>query len=219
MLLLLTRLSAGPGPVGPGLRFLSRAERARAGRLPAQRRAQYLAGRVLLRDACARLGGGPASAWRLNPEGLPLAQRTGRPAPWLSLAHSGEWLAATASWGPGVGVDLERRGQRRDWRGLHRLVRRWELASEGCAWPAGPPAEAFLGDWTRYEAAYKAAQSFAAAARRPQPVQAWTLQGKDLVLSVCGPERTAPAWVWVGSGSLKEWVRCPQPWTLDVSKL
>lgn len=219
MLVLLTRLEPGPEQDRPGSLALSPLEAARAGRLKGLRRRQYLAGRRLLREACARAGGGPPAAWALSAEGLPLARRDGQPGPWLSLAHSGDWVAAAAGPQPGVGLDLERRDQARDWKGLHRLLRRWKLPPARPAWPMAPAEAAFLGDWTRYEAAYKACHSLLAAGRRPGMVRAWTLLGKDAVLSVCTPDDAVPAWAWLGPGGLREWRRCPRPWTLDLSRM
>jgi 4'-phosphopantetheinyl transferase len=219
LLILLTALEPGSASRRPGSSALSPAERARAARLKGQRREQYLAGRSLLREACARLGGGRPQDWRLNPEGLPQAASPGRRAPWLSLTHSGGFLAAAASWRPGLGLDLERLGQPRDWKGLHRLLKRWELPPAKPAWPLAPVESAFLGDWSRYEAAFKAWHSFKAAGLQPGAVRAWTLQGKDLILSICSPDGVVPSWAWVGPGALRAWQRCPRPWDLDLARM
>jgi hypothetical protein len=192
---------------------LGRAEAARAGRLLGRRKEQYLAGRWLLRELCCMAKGGRPDEWTMNAEGPPVAMHPRRTSPWLSLSHSGEWVVAALAGRPGVGVDLETWGRRRDWTALKRLLDRWGVAPSGPRM-AGREA-AFLGAWTRYEACYKAQTGPGA-----QGISAgWTLSSADWLCQAVGPAQEGLRWMSLGQGSaLKGW-RAPQgPWPAALPK-
>lgn len=118
------------------------------------RRQQYLAGRWLLRQLCGLTVAGSPADWSLNAEGAPAARhKRGYPAPFLSLAHSGNWVVGTAAADAVAGVDLERLGTQRDWAAL--------LRRHGQRVPPRRKAKeaAFLRYWTAHEAAIKAGRS------------------------------------------------------------
>jgi hypothetical protein len=198
------RLGPGSHPAAA----LSRAESARAARLPGRRRAQYLAGRWLLRELCAMARGGRPSQWSLNAEGPPQASHPRRASPALSLSHSGTWVVAALGEGPGVGVDLEAWGQDRDWSALKRLLDRWGLAPGGpLPFQAGREAS-FLAAWTRYEACYKAQ-----AGGVRGPALGWTLAGSDWLCQVVGQGNDGLRWTALGAGtSLRKLYPYNRPW-------
>jgi hypothetical protein len=141
-----------------------------------QRAAQYRAGRWLLRRLCALSTGLAMEEIRLNAEGAPLASGpAGSDLPRLSLSHSGDWVAATAYAGP-CGVDLERRGTRRDWRALAR-----HLNVPG---PGGE--EAVLRAWTLDEARFKAGEARGLVVRR--------FESPDYLGCLLAPLDAAPEW-------------------------
>jgi len=135
-------------PRAQGLKLtLPEAKRAAGFKAPARRR-QYLAGRWLLRQLCCRCVAGAPADWGLNASGAPqAAHRHGYGAPQLSLAHSGDWIAATAAFGIVAGVDIERLGQTRDWSLLLKRHKR--------AVPSKGREAAFLHFWTADEARIK----------------------------------------------------------------
>lgn len=110
------------------------------------RAAQYRGGRWLLRRLCSEVSGRSMEEFSLNAEGAPVAScPCGTARPFLSLTHSGDWVAAAASYGP-VAVDLERRGIQRDWAGLGKAL---DI-------PAPHGEDEILDAWTLREARIKA---------------------------------------------------------------
>ena len=191
---------------------LSRAESARAVRLPGRRREQYLAGRWLLRELCAMARGGRPSEWSLNAEGPPQASHPRRPSPALSLSHSGTWVVAALARGPGVGVDLETWGQARDWAALKRVLDRWGVAPKGPGRSMAGREASFLAPWTRYEACYKAR----AGGGRGQS-KGWTLVTSDWLCQAVGPAGEGLRWTVAGKGvSLNGWQRPMGPWAANL---
>jgi 4'-phosphopantetheinyl transferase len=97
--------------------WLSPSELARYGKFArAQRRRQFLAGRVLLRQALAPLLGVPARAIALVEQSgaaprlaLPAGTRAG-----FSISHSGPWVACAVSADTALGLDIEVRDETRD---------------------------------------------------------------------------------------------------------
>ncbi|HTB22743.1 MAG TPA: hypothetical protein VK914_08565 [bacterium] len=156
-------------------------ESARLGRIAAPlRAAQYLAGRWLLRKLCALAADAPMDAIALNAEGAPRALGpAGIALPRLSLSHSGDWVAGAACFGP-CGVDLERRGARRDWGGLAQrmglqesvgeagVLKAWTLAEARIKAGGGEGQAPALAVW-RFESPVYAGCLLAPAGVRPEP--------------------------------------------------
>ncbi len=114
------------------------------------RRAQQLAGRVLLRATLETLTGRPGAEHDIGATAL------GQPAcptgPCISVSHSGDWVACALARGGAVGVDVQ----------AHRFGRRIaEIAHEHFtpeenAWVAAQPERRFYMLWVLKEAYVKA---------------------------------------------------------------
>lgn len=180
---------AGQG-AGPAPHWLSADEVRRLGGLTAPQRAQaFVAGRWLLRQACARHSGRSAGDWSADapPDGPPVLRCRGRaPVPplHLSLSHSGRLVACAVADAP-VGLDIEDRSLTRD---VARLAPR-VLDAEEQAWLAAQPdaRAAFLSLWTLKEAAIKRQGSRLGLRRLPR------IACRPGVADGAG---ACPAWVW-----------------------
>jgi phosphopantetheinyl transferase len=147
------------------------------------RAAQYRAGRWLLRRLCSEVSGHSMDEFSLNAEGAPVAGcPCGTARPFLSLAHSGDWVAATASYGP-VAVDLERRGSSRDWAGLGKAL---DL-------PAPHGEEEILNAWTLREARIKAGAV--------KGLGVWRFETPDFVGCFMASHDAVPRTVYYGGGA------------------
>ncbi|MFI8106148.1 4'-phosphopantetheinyl transferase family protein [Streptomyces sp. NPDC086023] len=163
--LVVARRSGLPGSV-PSPR-LSPAERCVAEALPAWRRAEWTAGRLLAKQLVAGYAGAAADAVEVLPraDGSPYALLGGRPLPavHLSLSHTAHQVAAALAPGP-VGVDLCETVAADSVRriGDHAFSPA-ELSLIGNGPPEGPAAA-----WALKEAAVKADRTgvFGAAPRR-----------------------------------------------------
>jgi 4'-phosphopantetheinyl transferase len=143
-----TRLGGFAPDQGPPLpAFLTPGETARADRfrIPDRRR-QYLAGHGLLRLLASQVLAMPPERIGLSAEGRPVFEASPFPI-WLSLAHSGPFVAAIASDEGPVGVDIETLDQERDWANLARGMR-WDA-------DAASDKRGFLERWTLREAEFK----------------------------------------------------------------
>ena len=136
--------------------WLTQAEGARAAAMTRpERRAQFAAGRWLLRYAAARVFG--ERGYRLDfADGRPLVAAAGRGPAAVSLSHSGELVLCAAGRVQTLGVDIERIRPRGDWSALsawtlHPLEReRVERAADPQRW------RYFYQAWTYKEALAKA---------------------------------------------------------------
>ncbi|HTA17113.1 MAG TPA: hypothetical protein VK786_05150 [bacterium] len=138
------------------------------------RAAQYKAGRWLLRRLCSEYAGLPMDAIRLNAQGAPVAHGpAGMEIPHLSLSHSGDWVAATACSGP-AGVDVERLGRPRDWRGLAEHLKLGVAGDEATV----------LRAWTETEARFKAGDA--------QGLALWRFESADYLGCLAAPLGSAP---------------------------
>lgn len=164
------------GWIARHLEWLSSAERSRLDRIGrAERRAQLLAGHVLLRRLVADAAGGLAAAVAIDTDadGRP---RVTTPTGWsASLAHSGQWVAALLETGPAApGVDIERPKPQRDIRAIVRVA---------CGLDTGSADEAYLV-WAQHEAQLKA--------ERPDaPV--WTATWQGHAVAACAGAQPAVA--------------------------
>lgn len=129
----------------PGLDWLplSPSDRGRLDRFEQpRRRAQFTAGRVLLRHAIEQTFGADANAWRietLHAGGVRLVSETSTAA--ASISHSGELAACAIALTGGIGIDIERvRPRRTPWRCLAEAVLHpdelhgLEALDEHCRW-------------------------------------------------------------------------------------
>jgi hypothetical protein len=159
--------------------------------------------------------GGRPSEWSLNAEGPPGARHPRRPPPWLSLSHSGDWVVAALSGRPGVGVDLETWGRRRDWAALKALLDRWGVAPDGPSRGLAGREASFLGAWTRYEACYKAQAGGGPRGR----AEGWTLASADWLCQAVGPSGEGLRWLNFGPATTLRGWRPPQgPWPARLPK-
>jgi 4'-phosphopantetheinyl transferase len=130
-------------------------EQARAARLlSAAKRAQFVAGRSVLRTVLARYcAADPASLlFAYGPHGKPALPG----GPEFNLAHAGDLLLLAVSGCGAVGVDLEQVDTGLDWRGVaQRIVTPGECAALA-ALPPWRQRRAFYRLWTRHEALLKA---------------------------------------------------------------
>jgi 4'-phosphopantetheinyl transferase len=124
----------------------------------AQRRRQFLAGRLLLRYAASLL-------LDVAPQALSVTERTGqapllslddgRRPPFFSLSHSGRWVACAISAGHPVGLDIEVMRGDRDLPALAGQAFGTAGAQELAALPAAEYLAAFYQRWSRQEACFK----------------------------------------------------------------
>jgi len=164
--------------LGPG-------ERSYVATLSGRRRVQSTRARTLLRQGLARVLGGRAADLEVavDAQGKPHISN----GPWVSLAHSGEAVAALVDFDGPCGVDVEDARAVRDFRAL-------ASAAFG-ARPAGTDwtARAFYDAWCLREARFKAGTVGASA---------WTFQ--------LGPFRGAA--VTSGAGAPGCWSRTARGW-------
>ena len=137
--------------------WMDEAERRRSAQGSATARAQFIAGRALMRLALERATGFPPEAWTVSAEPGRAPRVRGPADVHVSLSHRLGWVAAAVSNGP-VGVDVEcpraRRSLPEERAGL--MLAPEELS----AWIALRPAareSALLERWTAKEAWFKAA--------------------------------------------------------------
>jgi 4'-phosphopantetheinyl transferase EntD len=155
--------------------WLSPSEQARLARMRrSDRRAQMLAGHVLLRRLVGAVSGLLAAEVEIVSDG------DGRPAVvtppgWqASLAHSGKWVVALIEAGGSVtpGVDIELRKPQRDIRAIVRAA---------CGIETDSPDQAYQV-WAQREAEFKAGEG---------PADVWVATWDDHALAVCA--RGVPA--------------------------
>jgi phosphopantetheinyl transferase len=118
-----------------------------------RRRAQFAAGRWLLRHAVTQTFG---ARWSLRTqEGRPRVELASGPAA-VSLSHSGDVVVCAAGRLPAIGIDVERIRPRRNWEALsiHVLHSTERAGLTSCSDPVR--WERFYRAWTRKEAFAKA---------------------------------------------------------------
>ncbi len=144
--------------LAPYVDWLGRQELARHGHfVRAERRNQFLAGRVLVRFALgALLGIDPRSIVLDAPPGrAPRLLAPAEPVAGISVSHSGRWVACAVSLQTALGLDIEVRDAGRDVMAL--AAQAFDAAA--CARLAGLPAtertHAFYAAWSEQEARFK----------------------------------------------------------------
>jgi len=141
-----------------GARWLNEAERLRYERfVRAERRRQFVAGRVLLRMALGTL-------LDIAPLEIALTERPGnapalafpkRSGLGLSISHSGQWVACAVSLAGPVGLDIERIDPARDVIAIAEQAFGLEEAGRLQSLDPAARAGAFYRMWCRYEAHIK----------------------------------------------------------------
>lgn len=120
-----------------------------------ERRAQFLAGRQLVREQLENATGIAAGSWRLvaDGHGRPHAvDPDGQPGPDLSISHSGQFVASALTITGVVGLDLERPRTHRSTNAISKAV--FSTEEQRVVEREGEPA--FLRFWTLREAIGKA---------------------------------------------------------------
>ncbi len=141
-----------------GAGWLNDAERGRHARfVRAERRRQFVAGRVLLRLALGELLGAEARAVALterpgNAPALALPEQAGLG---LSISHSGQWVACAVSLAGPVGLDIERIDPARDMLAIAEQAFGPEEAGLLRSLDVAVRANAFYRMWCRHEAHIK----------------------------------------------------------------
>ncbi|MEW5248605.1 4'-phosphopantetheinyl transferase family protein [Microbulbifer sp. 2201CG32-9] len=138
--------------------WLTSPERARLDQFGSSaRRCQFLAARLLLRQSLANIFSCEPIDIELDPMAPVCAYHvTGRRLGFVSISHSGPWIAVAIGSHP-IGVDCERTGGKRKWRKICRQY----FAQEEAEWLLRLPREIaetkFLQSWTVKEALAKSA--------------------------------------------------------------
>lgn len=169
-----------------GLAWLNAGERQRLQGFAHPRRAQvYLAGRWLLREALQAWGAPPSC--EVDAQGR--SHVPGRPGLWLSLSHSGPYLACAVA-DAAVGLDLECLQPRRDLLGLAALMSGPAQCQRLAGLQGDAQLQCFYRDWTLKEAWLKR-QGLGLDLARMRALQTWTPQPGEAaqVLSLLDPER------------------------------
>lgn len=208
----------------PSLTWLSAPEADRlAGMAAPRRRAQFIAGRWLLRQVLAAAYGGDAhTGWPLSAadNGPPtLLRPPAGPPIHLSLSHGVDHVCCAAG-DVRMGIDIETRGRVRDWAGLTTLVCGPAEAERIRA--AADQAVAFLTMWTLKEAWIKrhaAAMSPALLAsltttppqQAPEPANARVWLDDHFVMALAAPAEATISWV----GAFQQPAGLPVPWRID----
>ena len=138
--------------------WLGDSERERCARfVRAERRRQFIVGRVLLRHALGRLlGVAPRSiALRERPGNAPLLEAPALQDVGFSISHSGPWVACAASTVCSLGLDIERIDGRRDVLALAEQALGPEALAELQALEGDERVLVFYRMWCLHEAGIK----------------------------------------------------------------
>jgi 4'-phosphopantetheinyl transferase len=182
------------------------------------RRAQFLAGRWLMRSLLAQVHGGDALCdWPLTAEidGPPQLLRAREQALYLSISHSGDWVACAVSGCP-VGIDVECPRRVRDVLRLARWVCNPSEQTQLAALQSPAREALFYRLWAIKEARFKQLAPGGCPLVEINPVpadagtapDAWTWQTGLMTLAVA-----SAAWRWVDGA---QWWpgELPHPWHL-----
>lgn len=163
-----------------------------------RRRAQFLAARWLARTLLSKVFGNAPAAWSLQavPDAPPAV--TGRPDLFLTVSHSGGWVACACST-QAIGLDLEAPERARDIAGLIEVC--CTPAEQALLATAADPTALFYELWTVKEAWLKRRQEWIAPSRLQQLDAAPSAQGEvrtwrapGLQLALCAGQVEARWW-------------------------
>ena len=170
------------------------------------RKAQFTAGRWLVRCLLGRLLAGGAAAWRLDApaEGPPrLLGPAGDMPLHASLSHSADEVVCAIGAMP-VGIDVETQGPARDWPALVAAIGDSAELAHFDRLPASAHAAECLALWTLKEAWIKSrgdsmtpgrmAQLHAQRVTAVAPVNAWLWRGDGVTLALQAPGATGCVW-------------------------
>lgn len=215
----ISSVAVSAGAAGPG--WLSASEQARLAQMrSARRRAEFLAGRLALRNLLSAVhGGNPLRDWPLDaPENAPPRLSTPCFTPHhLALSHSGDWLLCAVAAFP-LGVDIERLVAARDYAGLTDMVCSAAEQRRLQACDATAFAREFTTCWTLKEAWLKARGEGIASRSLPDmetepaptPANAVVWQMEHAVLAMCLPCGDLSATTWAFHGPIQPGP--PQHW-------
>lgn len=146
--------------LAPGLDSLGASVRQRYQRFRrVERRRQFLAGRLLLRQALAAASGVDAAqiSYIELPASAPRIILPGA-APFFSISHAGRWVACAVSTFTPLGLDIELQTRARDFAALAEHSFDAATAQRIAHLPEPQRAAAFYRAWCRLEAEYKLGQ-------------------------------------------------------------
>jgi len=178
--------------------WLGESERERCARfVRAERRRQFIVGRVLLRLALGRLlGVAPRSiALRERPGNAPALESPAQHGVGFSISHSGPWVACAASSMSLLGLDIERIDEGRDVLALAEQAFGPAAVSQLRALEGSDRLRTFYRMWCRHEAHIKLGGPGAAD-------HAYEAQGLAICLSAAQPLAAAPDLVVLGPAAL-----------------
>jgi 4'-phosphopantetheinyl transferase len=197
--------------------WLSQAEQHKLARMRSpERRAQFVAGRWLLRELLARCHGGTPQDWQLSaPEhGPPTVLAPVKVPLHLALSHSSDLVAGAISAEP-VGVDVECPQRQRDVTGLAALCCDVREQAQLQSLPADQREALFYALWTAKEAWLKRhgedlaprrlAQIHLAAASSETEAQVRVWRGKGWTLALATPAGVSVRWHGPQPGLLCVW--------------
>ncbi|MEW6759269.1 MAG: 4'-phosphopantetheinyl transferase superfamily protein [Pseudomonadota bacterium] len=150
----------GGDALAAGAAWLGAHERQRLARfVRAERRTQFIGGRVLLRRALGELLGVPPGAILLQERpGLgPALVHPAAPAVGFSISHSGNWIACAASTETALGLDIERIDPGRDVMRLAEQAFTPEQTARLAACDSAERIDLFYRMWCEHEARIKLA--------------------------------------------------------------
>ncbi|AWF79405.1 hypothetical protein BTJ40_00375 [Microbulbifer sp. A4B17] len=137
------------------IQLLGSSEISRLGKINnSKRRAQFLAGRLLLRTLVAEQYGCPLSKIALEAEAPRVASTQGKPLCHVSISHSASFIAVAAAKNP-VGIDCEHENRQRNWLAIANQYFHKAEFIELNSLPKRQAAIRFLTQWTSKEALAK----------------------------------------------------------------
>ncbi|MBI2769169.1 MAG: 4'-phosphopantetheinyl transferase superfamily protein [Burkholderiales bacterium] len=189
-----------------GLDWLSADERLRLGALTAPpRRAQFIAGRWLLRQLLVQVYGGKPEHWPLSApaHGAPRLQPAARqPGVSIAISHSADHVACAVSGEP-VGLDIESTLRERDFPALVAAVGTDSERRHMHSLEPARRAAFFYGLWSLKEAWLKSRgepmtpgrmAQLETAAVNQDVANAWLWRMPEFVIAVVAPPAAQPQW-------------------------
>lgn len=146
----------------------------------AERRKQFLAGRLLLRQALgAASGAGLADIHFIERSGAPPQTVLPGVTPFFSISHAGHWVACAVGTAAPLGLDIELSGRQRDFSALAAHSFDPATARRIASLPQPRRAPAFYRAWCRLEARFKLGE----------PARHWRHPSHaELEIALCSPQ-------------------------------